>query len=102
MIADKEEAIRSYPAPNILEWRPFIRNRLANVWQVVPMKVLKLRFNYRAIKPVTVVFKRLARFYRCKDAPFFRPPLFNTVSSAMIAASFNGTCNGSSFFVRGM
>ena len=69
--------------------------------QVMPVKVLELRFDYRVIQPVTPVFERITRFYRLKDAPFSVPPL-NTVLSALIAASFNGTCNGSSFFVRGM
>ena len=69
------------------------------VTQVVPVKVSELRFSI--IEPMTDIFKRLARFHRRKDSSI-TSPISNTVVSALIAASFNGTCNGSSFSVRGM
>src|SRR6267142_605182 len=88
---------------NIFERRSFhsqpARKRMP---QVVPMKVLQLRFQNRVVEPVTPVFERLVRSCRYKDAPFSVPALEYRLERALIAASFNGTCNGSSFFVRGM
>ena len=61
---------------NIFEWRSLHpQTTRKGVTQVVPMKVLELRFHYSVIKPVATVLKRLARFCRRKDASFTFPAL---------------------------
>ncbi|SRR6266487_5151913 len=61
---------------NIFERRPLhSQPTRKRVTQVVPMKVLELRFYYRVVKPVTPVFERRARFYRRKDGSLVIPAL---------------------------
>ena len=67
---------------------PFMQPARKRVSQVVPTKVLDLRrYHFQAVRPS----------WNTRPVPSPRPW---TTLSAVSAASFNGTCMGSSFFVR--
>ncbi len=68
--------------------------------QVVPTKVLDLRFGHRVVEPVPHIFERPPVVADWNTRPLPSPRLCTTLSAAT-AASFSGTCIGSSFFVRG-
>jgi hypothetical protein len=68
--------------------------------QVVPAKVLDPRCTHRVVEPMPPILERLAVFADRNTRPLPSPRSCTTLRAA-IAASFNGTCMGSSFFVRG-
>src|SRR6267143_1247658 len=65
--------------------------------QVVPTKVLDLRFGYRVVEPVPPIFERLAGLRRLEHTPSDFAPAMHTLRAAT-AASFSGTCIGSRSF----